>query len=292
MQTYDTPQPISVSLELGVGDIRITASDRTDTVVEVRPTDPTSEADVTAAEQTRVELADGRLSVKAPKGWRRYTPSGGRESIDVEISLPAGSRLEGEAAVAALSITGRLGELRFKTGVGTIRLDETGPAHVRTGAGDISIEHVAGPAEITTGSGALEIGGVGGPAVVKNSNGDTWIGEVEGELRATAANGRIAVDRAHAAVHAKSGNGDIAIGAVAGGEVVAATGFGKVDVGVVDGVPAWLELHTNFGNVRNDLDATDRPEPGEEAVEIRARTGYGDITIHRAVITEHAAPRS
>ena len=40
MPTFDTPEPISVSLELGVGDIRIVAGDRTDTVVEVRPTDP------------------------------------------------------------------------------------------------------------------------------------------------------------------------------------------------------------------------------------------------------------
>ena len=72
MPTYDTPEPISVSLELGVGDIRITAGDRTDTVVEVRPSDPANKDDVAAAEQTRVEYADGRLTVKAPKRLRRY----------------------------------------------------------------------------------------------------------------------------------------------------------------------------------------------------------------------------
>jgi hypothetical protein len=292
MPTYDTPEPIFVDLDLGVGDIRITASDRTETVVEVRPSDPTSKADVTAAEQARVEFADGRLSVKAHKGWRYYSRRGGHESIDVEISLPAGSRLDGEAGMAALSCTGRAGELRYKTGVGAIRLDETGPVQVRTGAGDISVERAAGRAEIATGSGAVEVSAVDGPAMIKNSNGDTWIGDVTGELRATAANGKIAVDRPQATVHTKTANGDILLGAVAHGEVVAETGFGNVDIGVVDGVPAWLELHTNFGNVRNDLDAADRPEPGEEAVEIRARTGYGDITIHRAVITEHAAPRS
>ena len=37
MPTFDTPNPISVEVELGVGDIRIEASDRTETVVEVRP---------------------------------------------------------------------------------------------------------------------------------------------------------------------------------------------------------------------------------------------------------------
>jgi hypothetical protein len=182
-------EPIFVDLELGVGDIRITASDRTETVVEVRPSDPTSKADVTAAEQTRVEFADGRLSVMAPKGWRYYS-RGGHESIDVEIYLPAGSRLDGEAGMAALSCTGRVGELRYKTGVGAIRLDETGPVQVRTGAGDISVESAAGRVEMATGSGAVEVGAVDGSAMIKNSNGDTWISDVTGELRATAANGK------------------------------------------------------------------------------------------------------
>ncbi len=286
MPTYDTPVPISVSLELGVGDIRIAASDSTETVVEVRPSDPASKDDVSAAEQTRVEFADGRLSVKAPKSWRQYTPRGARESIDVEIALPAGSRLEGEAGVAALSSTGRLGELHYKTGAGAIRLDQTGPVQVRTGAGDVSVERAVGPAEIATGSGAIAVGGVDGPVAVKNSNGDTWIGDVAGELRARAANGRIAVDRPQGAVFAKTANGDILLGAVARSEVVAETGFGQVDIGVLDGVPAWLELKTSFGNVRNELEAADEPAPGEEAVAIRARSGYGDITIHRSANTD------
>jgi hypothetical protein len=289
MPTYDTPAPISVSLELGVGEIRITASERTETVVEVRPSDPASKTDVAAAEQTRVEFADGRLSVKAPQSWRRFT-WGGHESIEVEIDLPAGSHLAGEGGAAALSCTGRIGELRWKTGVGAIRLDRTGPVHVRTGAGDISLERAAGRAEITTGSGSVEVGAVEGPATIKNSNGNTWIGEVTGELLANAANGRIAVDRTQDAVHARSANGDILLGAAARGQVVAETRFGKVDLGVVDGVPAWLELHTSYGNVHNDLEAADRPDAAEEAVEIRARTSFGDITIHRALVAGGARP--
>jgi hypothetical protein len=288
MPTFQTPEPISVSLDLGVGNIRIAAGDRTDTVVEVRPSDPANAADVTAAEQTRVAFADGRLSVKAPKGWRQHTWLAGRESIDVEIALPAGSRLDGEASAAALHSTGRVGELRYKTGVGAIRLDRTGSVQVRTGAGDISVERAVGRAEIATGSGTVELGAVDGPAIVKNSNGDTWIGDAEGELLANAANGKIAVDRAQATVRAKTANGDIVLGTVARGEIEAKTGLGKVDVGVADGVPAWLELRTNYGNVRNELEAADRPEHGEASVSIRARTGHGDITIHRAVGTEHA----
>ena len=61
---------------LGVGDIQVVASDRTDTVVDVRPSDPAKKSDVTAAEQTRVEYADGRLLVTAQKGWRRGPSAG------------------------------------------------------------------------------------------------------------------------------------------------------------------------------------------------------------------------
>ena len=87
MPTFHTPEPISVTVELGVGNLRIVASDRTDTMVEVRPSDAAKKADVTAAEQTRVEYAGGRLLIKAPKSWRQLTWRGGGESIDVQVEL-------------------------------------------------------------------------------------------------------------------------------------------------------------------------------------------------------------
>ena len=70
MPTFDTPEPITLTLDVGMGDIQVVASDRTDTVVDVRPSDPAKKSDVTAAEQTRVEYANGRLLVQGPKGWR------------------------------------------------------------------------------------------------------------------------------------------------------------------------------------------------------------------------------
>ena len=283
MPTFDTPEPISVTVELGVGDLRIVASDRTDTMVEVRPSDPTSKADVTAAEQTRVEYAGGRLLIKAPKSWRQLTWRGGGESIDVQVELPAGSHLRGETGVAALRCQGRLGECRYKTGVGDIQLGQAGAVQLRTGVGDLTVEQADGDAELTTGSGSVRIDHIDGAAVVKNSNGDTWIGEVTGDLRVNAANGRISVDRARETVAAKSANGDVRLGEVAHGAVLAQTGFGKVEIGIRDGVAAWLDLNTRFGNVRNDLDAAERPESGEDAVEVRARTSFGDITINRSV---------
>jgi hypothetical protein len=286
MPTFDTPEPISLSVELGVGDLRVAAAQRADTVVDVRPSDPAKKGDVTAAEQTRVEYADGRLSIQAPKGWRQWAPFGpGGDSIEVRVDLPAGSNVWARAGVASLDADGPLGECRFRTGVGNVRLERAGAVTLRSGAGDVSIDSATGSVDVTTGSGTVQIGRVDGTAVVKNSNGDTTIGEAVGEARVNAANGRISIGVARDAVTAKSANGAIHLDEVARGAIVAQSALGSVEVGVRDGVAAWLDLETKFGHVRNDLDRSDRPEPGEEAVDIHARTGMGDITIARSVVS-------
>jgi hypothetical protein len=283
MPTFDTPEPISVTLELSVGDLRIVASDRTDTVVDVQPSDPSKASDVTAAEQTRAEYANGTLLIRAPKGWRQWSPLGpfGRESIDVRIELPAGSHVRGASGVASLRCTGRIGECRFRTGVGNVTLEEAGRVEISGGAGDVTVDAAVGRADITT-AGAVRIGRIDGPAVVKNRNGDTWIGEVTGDARVQASNGAISIDRAQAGVVAKTANGDVRLGEVSGGAVVAQSAFGTVEVGVRDGVSAWLDLETKFGTVRSDLDAAERPEPGDDTVEVRARTSMGDVVVHRS----------
>ena len=44
--------------------MRVTASDRTGTVVRVEPIDKASKKDVKVANKTKVDFADGQLSVK------------------------------------------------------------------------------------------------------------------------------------------------------------------------------------------------------------------------------------
>jgi len=282
MPVFDTPSIISVDVELGVGDIRIEASDRPQTVVEVRPSDPAKKTDVTAAEQTRVEYANGHLLVKAPSGWRQWMPRRGAESIDVVIGLPEGSSVRVEAGVAAIYGRGRIGECRCKVGVGDVQLDESGPVDIKTGAGDITLGRVVGRAQIVTGSGVVRIGSVDGIATVKNSNGATWIGEVTGDARVSAANGSISVDRAHEGIVAKTANGAVRLGDVASGAAVAQSAMGSVEVGVREGVAAWLELDTKFGQVHNDLDDSESPGAREGTVEVHASTSFGDVLVQRS----------
>jgi hypothetical protein len=291
MPTFDTPRPILVDLELGVGDVRIAAGDRADTTVEIRPTDPGKPSDVAAAEQTRVEYSDGRLLIRAPKSWRRYTMRGGGESIDVRIEIPSGSRLRGDAGVAGLHVTGPLGECEYKTGVGDIDVEEAGPLHLSAGVGDIAVQRASQHVEITTGSGSVRLGSVHGSVVVKGANGDTWIGTISRDLRVASANGSIVVEHSDGSVVAKTTNGDVRLGDIGGGSVVAHTALGKVEIGIRQGVAAWLDLNTTFGKVHNDLDASVRPEDGAPSTDVHARSSFGDITVHRAVATAAIAGR-
>ena len=281
MPKYETPQPISVTLELGVGDVRITASDRTDTVVEIRPTDEANESDVQAAQQVRVDYTDGKLRVIGPKA-RLFDFSRKTRSVDVTIDLPDGSQVSAETQLGDFRCAGRLGECRLKTSMGNLWLGRTGPARLDTSAGHITAEGIAGNAEISTGTGKIQIGRVEGTAVVKNSNGDTTIEAVTGDVRVRAANGDISVGRAGAGVDAKSSRGSIRLGEVVRGSVLLGTAMGDLEIGIAEGTAARMELDTGFGHLRNLLQNTTRPEEADETVEVRGRTSYGDITIQRS----------
>ncbi|WP_158888652.1 DUF4097 family beta strand repeat-containing protein [Amycolatopsis anabasis] len=282
MPTFDTPEPIVVTLELGVaGQVRLTASDRADTVVEVRPSDDSDDSDVKAAKQVRVEYANGTLHVRGPK-VRPFDFSRKTRSVDVSVELPSGSQVSGEVQVGDFRGAGRLGECRVKTSAGNVRLERTGALRLDTAAGHVTVDGVAGNAEIHTGSGKVRVGEIEGTAVVKNSNGDIEIEAVTGDARARSANGDIAIDRAGAGVDAKTANGGIRLGEVVRGSVVLGTAMGGLEIGIAEGTAAWLDVNTSFGHVRNLLDEATRPESADETVEVHGRTSYGDITIRRS----------
>jgi hypothetical protein len=280
MPTFDTPEPITATIDLAVGDVRISAGDRGDTIVEVHPSDASNEDDVKAAELTRVEHGSEHVVVKAPKLRSGLSRRGGG-SIDVTIELPAGSEVHGAAGSADFRCDGRLGDCRIKTGLGHIRVERAGTLSLKSGIGDITVEHATRDAEITTASGEVRLHELDGSAVIKNSNGDTWVGVAGGDLRISAANGRIAVDVAHASVVAKSANGDVRLGDVARGSVVLETNLGDLEVGIREGSAAWLDVSSTAGKVHNALDAAGAPESSAQTVEVRARTSVGDVVIRR-----------
>jgi hypothetical protein len=283
MPTFETPQPIAVTVDVFVGQVEIIASDRSDTVVEVRPSDPARKADVRGAQETEVEFAAGNLAVRGPGGWKMYTlpRAWNTPSIDVTIKVPTGSRLHGTGSVCRFLVTGELGQCELKTSVGDMQLEKAGPLELRT-TGNITVDQVVGRANITTSTGIVRIREIDGSAVVKNSNGDSTIREVAGDLQVKAANGNVTVDRARGSVTAKNSNGNIRIGDASRGTVRLETSFGELEVGIHPGTAAYLDVNTKNGSLQNLMETAGEPTQGEETVQVYARSSFGNIIIRHA----------
>jgi DUF4097 and DUF4098 domain-containing protein YvlB len=285
--TFQTPSPISVALDLYVAEIRIAASDRADTVVEVRPSDPNKAADVKAAENTSVDYdeATRTLTVVTRKPRNRFVNFSSKrpESIDLIIELPTDSDLRGEAELGDFQSAGVLGTVWLKTGLGAVQLAQTGPLTVHNGVGETVVEEVSGAAEVHSGSGSIRLGAVDGIVNVSNGNGKVRVGVVTGPATVKSSNGVVSVGRALSDLTASAANGEVQIGEVVRGKVSATSKNGSVEVGVREGSAAWLELNTTVGRVYNELDSAEAPGAGEpvDKVEIHAGTKLGDVTIRR-----------
>jgi hypothetical protein len=280
MPTFTTPTPIDLAINLPVGVIEIVASDRLDTVVTVSPTNPDKAVDRRGAEETKVALDGERLTVMGPKP--RLSWIGPTESVDVRVELPAGSRLTAEISVGALYSTGRLGATRIKASTGGVDVEATGDLWLRASHGNATVGTADGAVEVIADHGQIRIGSVSGSAVLKASHGSVQIGESGGDVEAKLSYGDFEITRALASVAAKTAYGSIQLREVSGGSIQVESGFGAVTIGVRPGVPAWLDLSSKDGRVRNDLDSESAPDEGRQTVAVRARTQFGDITIQRA----------
>ncbi len=286
MTTFPTPDPLRARIEIELGDIRVVAAGSDESVVDVVPTDPSSEKDRRAAEQTRVTCTGDRLDVAGPKHSAMIGPTRRSGSIQVTVRVPVGSALEARTSLGVVTADGPFAEVGAKTSAGDVVVQEAGSVDLRSGLGAVTAGRVTGDARCSTSSGTIRIDSVGGNALVKNSNGDTWIGDAGTSTRVKSANGTITVERARGDLMATTANGDLRIGCVDQGQVMLRTSLGRIELGIPYGTAAKLGLRTSFGAVRNGLDATEGPASGDRTVEVDAQTSAGDIDVVRALVED------
>lgn len=291
MPTFETTGPLAVRVDLGRirCDVWVSATDRPEASVEVRPRSATRVLDVRATELTGVELVDDRLVVRLTKARLiSWLTDGG--AVDVVVRVPIGSSLDLSSGMGDLRADGEFGAVDLRTGMGAVEVGHCRDLRVRTGQGDVDVVRVVGLADVGTGSGRLRVGEVDGSAVVSNSNGSSSVGHVTGPVRVKAANGEVDVDLAGGDVTVRSSNGPVRVGEVVRGTTTISTAAGSVDVGVREGTAAWLDLRSKYGRVHHgltaagepDLDRDRGPDGSAETVQVRAHSSYGDVTIHRS----------
>ncbi|MFE4850082.1 DUF4097 family beta strand repeat-containing protein [Streptomyces sp. NPDC056689] len=193
MQKFDTPTPITTTLNIPAGRIQFIAADRPDTTVEILPADKSKSRDVKAAEQVTATYSDGHLRIEAATAKNRILGNSG--SVEVTVQLPAGSHVQAKAASAELRGVGRLGDITFEGAEASVKLDETASARLTLQAGDILVGRLTGPAQISTQKGDLNIAeATSGTVELRTESGDITIGAASGisaTLDAGTAYGRI-----------------------------------------------------------------------------------------------------
>src|SRR6202012_5496756 len=114
--------------------VTLDASERANTTVDVRPTDPEEPGDVEMAERISVRFDDGTLTIRAPRSglWLSSKPRG---SVDVAVQLPAGSNVRTETAAGAFRMTGKLGACRLDTAAADVSIEHVRTAQISKAAG-------------------------------------------------------------------------------------------------------------------------------------------------------------
>jgi hypothetical protein len=277
MPAFGTPGPIAATVVVGGARVRVTASDRTDTVVLVEPIDKTSRSDVKVASKTKVAFAGGQLSVKT-------TVSGDKNgSVVITIDLPAGSSLVAYLAHSSVHADGSFGECELYMASGRVQFDRISALQANIAAGEVTIGHIAERANIDGGAFAMRISEVKDTVKLSSSGaGQTWIGHASADLDLSSAHGGFDIDRADGSVTAKTADGAIRIGRLTRGQAELMNRSGNIEVGISEGTAARVDANSERGSVRNSVPPQENPDPPDNMVTVRARTRYGDIIIQPA----------
>jgi len=276
MPTFATPGPIAATVEVAGAEVRVTASERTDTVVLVEPINEASRSDVKVASRTKVDFAVGQLSVKTT------TPGDKSGSVAITIGLPAGSSLAAYLAYSSVQAEGPVGQCELHLASGQVQLDRIDALQASIASGTVAISHIAGRASIDGGAFAMRIGEVEGTVGLSSSGGQAWIGHASAELDLSSSSGDFDIDRADGGITATTASGAIRIGRMTRGQAKLTSGSGNIEVGISEGTAASIDATSERGAVHDFVSSQGNPDPPDRKVMVHARTRHGDIIIQRA----------
>ncbi|GAA3882301.1 hypothetical protein GCM10022243_53640 [Saccharothrix violaceirubra] len=272
MPTFPTPAPVTATLTTAGALVRVTASERTDTVVLVEPVDATSASDMKVAAKTKVGFSAGALTVETVKAGGRHG------SVVIAVEVPVGSRLVLNTAWSDVHAEGPLGDCVLDVASGTVRLDRIGALRASLAAGEVAIGHVAGAVDIEGGSAGIGIDEVDGVVKYVGATGKVRIGHARSAVGFGGAQGAFEIGTAEGDVVATAGDCPIRIGRLTRGRAELLNASGGIEVGIAEGVTARVDAASTKGSVRDSLPT----HAGPADVEVYARTRKNDIVVHRA----------
>jgi DUF4097 and DUF4098 domain-containing protein YvlB len=279
-ETYSTPGPLRLNLEIPAGEIEIEAGNTDETHVELEAV-ANNDAIRELVENSRIEL------VKRGDGHEVVVEAKARHGIFISLSRGPDIRFGGPDV--RLRITCPHGaDLDVRTKSADLRArGEFGTVDLKTASGDTQIEKAKGATRIKTASGDVHIDDVASSLDVQSVSGDLHVGAVRGDIRAQLVSGDIHVRDAGGSISTNTVSGDQRFEAVQRGRVELKAISGDVMVGVKTGARVYVDANTVSGSTSSEFELSDAPvaPPAADAplVELFVKTVSGDVRIERAL---------
>lgn len=269
LHQFDTPNPIEVDVEFGKGNLRVIASVTGQTEIAISGR---------YAGDVDVTHHGDQITMIAPRQRERFV--GNAAALDIRITLPPGSALASKTGSANTSVSGRIGAAHLRSGSGDVRAEHIdGLAQINTGSGAVNVERATHEIHVKSGSGRVTLGHTEAGAAVSTGSGDISIGESHGLVTTKTGSGDVILDQAHTDASMSTGSGDLKIRCAHQDRISLKSGSGDCEVGVLAGVPVWLDVASNSGRVDSDLAGAGEPDVDQPYVSLRVASASGNITL-------------
>jgi DUF4097 and DUF4098 domain-containing protein YvlB len=278
VRTFAVSGPLQISVELGSGEIAMTAGEVTEASVTLEPgtAGDTDALDLIA--RARVDMRGTALRIDVPRamGFQRHP------DVVVVAQVPVESTVVTRSGSADVRLDGTYGDVKVTTGSGDVSVDAARDASIGTGSGDVRIG-VASTAAVKTGSGDIAVERCRDDARLETASGDVHVSELGGRGRVSSASGDVELGSVEGDIHLKTASGDVTVSRASAGELQAKTATGNVAIGIASGTAALLDCSSITGQVSSELEPSDEPAEGDERrLVVRVRTVSGSVAIRRA----------
>jgi hypothetical protein len=231
--------------------------------------------------------SDNQIHIKAHihAGW-----AGGRDLDERIRQIVANPPIKQEGN------TVRVGETTDRSLYNNISIDyeisapDSVALNLRSGSGDVEVEHVGRFLSAMSGSGSVRAHGIHGPADMHSGSGDIELQEdAAGEVKTQTGSGSIRINGLNGELTARTGSGDIEANGRLTGAARLQSGSGSVHLNLTPDAHFQLESSTGSGSIR--VHFPNAPQQGDDSKHhltgavngggpvLEAHTGSGDIEI-------------
>ena len=288
-ETYSTPGPLRLNLEIPAGEIEVVTGNTDETRVELEAV-ANNDAIRELVENSRIEL------VKRGEGHEVVVEAKSRHGIFISLSRGPDIRFGGPDVRlritcpngADLDVSTKSADLRARGEYGTV--------DIKTASGDTQIEKANGTTRIKTASGDVHINDVASSLDVQSVSGDLHVGAVHGDIRAQLVSGDVHVRDAGGSISTNTVSGDQRFEGVQRGRIELKAISGDVTVGVRTGARVYVDANTVSGSTSSEFELSDTPAaapaPDAPLVELFVKTVSGDVRIERALAAAELTEQS